>query len=78
MAELKFEIEKKIGVIGTSSKGWNKEINLVSWNGRNAKVDIREWDEEHEKMGKGITFTKEELISLKNILNSLELENMDI
>jgi hypothetical protein len=78
MAELKFEIEKKIGVIGTGSKGWNKEINLVSWNGRNAKVDIREWDEEHEKMGKGITFTKEELISLKNILNSLELENMDI
>ena len=50
----------------------------MSWNDRNAKVDIREWDEEHEKIGKGITFAKEELISLKNILNSLELENMDI
>ena len=65
MAGIKYDIEKEIGVISQSSKGWNKELNLVSWNNREAKYDIRDWDEDHQKMGKGITFTKEELINLK-------------
>ena len=67
MAGIKYDIEKEIGVISQSSKGWNKELNLVSWNNREAKYDIRDWDEDHQKMGKGITFTKEELINLIDI-----------
>ena len=73
MASIKYDIEKELGVISKSSKGWNKELNLVSWNNREAKYDIRDWDENHEKMGKGLTFTKKELLNLRDLLNNLEL-----
>ncbi|GHU49832.1 hypothetical protein FACS1894127_3990 [Clostridia bacterium] len=43
----------------------------MSWNGREPKYDIREWDPEHEKMGKGLTFSKEELEKLKDLLAEL-------
>lgn len=50
MADIKFEIEKEIGKISESSKGWTKELNLISWNGKEAKYDLRDWAPEHEKM----------------------------
>jgi hypothetical protein len=73
MAEIKFEIIKNIGVISESPKGWTKELNLISWNGREPKYDIRDWDPDHQKMGKGITLTEEELGRLKGLLKSTEL-----
>lgn len=78
MAELKFEITENLGTIGEGSKGWKKELNLVSWNDRKAKADIRDWDESHQKMGKGLTLTKEELKSLKSLLNSIDIDELDI
>ena len=78
MAELKFEITENLGTIGEGSKGWKKELNLVSWNHRKAKADIRDWDETHQKMGKGLTLTKEELKSLKTLLNSIDIDDLDI
>jgi hypothetical protein len=60
-------------VLSTSSKGWAKELNLVSWNDRKPKYDIREWAPDGETMGKGVTLTKEELIALKELLNKLDL-----
>ena len=68
MAEIKFEITKYIGVLSEGSKGWTKELNLVSWNDREPKYDIREWDETHQKMGKGITLTKDEVEKLRELL----------
>lgn len=73
MADIKFEIKDKLGVISESSKGWTKELNLISWNGKQAKYDLRDWAPEHEKMGKGITLSAEELNSLKEILNNMDL-----
>ena len=73
MADIKYEIKEEIGVISESSKGWTKELNLISWNGKEAKYDLRDWAPEHEKMGKGITLSKDELIKLKELLNSIEL-----
>ncbi len=73
MSEITFEVEKKFGVLSEKPNGWKKEVNLVSWNGREAKFDIREWNEEHTRMSKGLTFTKEEIIKLKEILNSMDL-----
>lgn len=78
MAELKFEVTEKLGIIGEGSKGWKKELNLVSWNDRKSKADIREWDEFHEKMGKGVTLTKDELKALKSLLNSIDIDNLDM
>ena len=66
--EISYEIVKHIGVLSTSAKGWTKELNLVSWNGRDAKYDIREWSPEHDKMGKGITLSDDEVAKLKEIL----------
>ena len=68
MAEIKFEIVKNIGVISESSKGWTKELNLISWNGREPKYDIRDWGPDHQKMGKGVTLTEDELKKLKEVL----------
>ncbi|QGT42157.1 hypothetical protein GJ703_00334 [Clostridium botulinum] len=73
MADIKFEIKDKLGVISESSKGWTKELNLISWNGKQAKYDLRDWAPEHEKMGKGITLSAEELKSLREILNNMDL-----
>lgn len=73
MAEIKFDIEETLGEISESAKGWKKELNLISWNGRPAKFDLREWDPNHQKMGKGITLSKEELKALKVLLNNMEI-----
>lgn len=61
MADFKFEIIKNIAVLYENAKGWTKEFNLVSWNDRPAKYDIREWSPDHKAMGKGITLTEEEV-----------------
>jgi hypothetical protein len=71
MAEFKFEITKLIAVLSESSKGWKKELNLISWNGQEPKYDIREWDPGHEKMGKGVTLSKEEMDKLKGVLGGI-------
>lgn len=73
MAGIKFDIQKNFGVISESTNGWTKELNLVSWNDRTAKFDIRDWDENHEKMGKGLTLSIDELRQLKKILNEIDL-----
>jgi hypothetical protein len=73
MAEIKFEIEKELGSISESPKGWTKELNLISWNGKEAKYDLRDWAPEHEKMGKGITLSIDELKNLRDVLNRMEL-----
>ena len=68
MADIKFEITKHIGVLSENAKGWKKELNLVSWNDREPKYDIREWSPEHDKMGKGVTLSEEEAAKLKLLL----------
>ena len=73
MAKINYEIIKKIGVLSTSAKGWTKELNLISWNENAPKYDLRTWSPDHEKMGKGVTLSEEELKALKELLNTTEL-----
>jgi hypothetical protein len=73
MAEIKYEIIKNVGVLSKAASGWAKEVNLISWNDRDAKYDIRDWSPDREKMGKGVTLSKEELLALKELLNTIEL-----
>lgn len=68
MAEIKYEIVEHLGVLSETDKGWKKELNLVSWNEREPKYDLRDWNETHDKMGKGITLSKEEAQNLMSIL----------
>ncbi len=73
MSEIKYEIIKQVGVLSKAGSGWAKELNLISWNDREAKYDIRDWSPDREKMGKGVTLSKEELLALKELLNKIEL-----
>ena len=72
MNEIKFEILKNIGVLSTSAGGWSKELNLISWNDREPKYDLRDWSADHGKMGKGITLSAEELQALKELLKGMQ------
>ena len=72
MADVKFKIEKHIGAISDKNdKGWQKELNLVSWNDRPAKYDIRDWNDDHTKMGKGCTLTADELTELMELAQTV-------
>lgn len=64
MPDINYSITQHLATLSTSSRGWTKELNLVSWNGRSPKYDIRDWAPEHEKMGKGVTLSAEEAAAL--------------
>ena len=70
MADFKFEITEHIGTLSESPKGWTKELHKISWNGGDPKYDIRDWAPEHEKMGKGVTLTEEEIRKVQDIINN--------
>ena len=71
MTDFKYEIVENLGVISENNKGWRKELNLISWNDGEPKYDIRDWAPEHEKMGKGVTLTKEEATQLYILLSQI-------
>ena len=74
MTDIKFEIKEELGVLSDSAKGWTKELNLISWNGAEAKYDLRDWSPNHEKMGKGITLTADEVQELYKLLDKIVAE----
>jgi len=71
------KIIERIGVL-SETKGWRKELNIVSWNRMPPKFDIREWDEYHEHMKKGLTFTKSEIRELRNMLADVDLSMKEV
>ncbi|WP_208422170.1 YdbC family protein [Latilactobacillus fragifolii] len=72
MGKIEYEIMAEIGVISENAAGWRKELNLISWNQRAPKFDLRDWAPDHAKMGKGVTLSNDELVSLRLILNEME------
>ena len=72
--DFSYEIIKNVGVVSEGKGGWNLELNLVSWGGRPAKYDLRSWSPDHQKMGKGLTLSSDELKSLCELLNKTEIE----
>jgi len=72
MTDIKYEIMQQVGVVSISSSGWTKELNLIRWNDREPKFDLRDWSADHSKMGKGVTMTREELLALRDLLNQLQ------
>lgn len=73
MADIKYEIKETLGILSENNRGWSKEVNLISWDDRESKYDIRDWSPEHEKMGKGVTLSVEEMKKLRDLLNDLDL-----
>ncbi|UUV20014.1 PC4/YdbC family ssDNA-binding protein (plasmid) [Fusobacteria bacterium ZRK30] len=72
-SDIKHEITERIAILSEHGNGWTKELNKVSWNGRTAKYDLRDWHHEDDKIGKGITLTEDEIRNLKEVLNAIEL-----
>lgn len=70
MADFKYDIVEKIGILSESTKGWTKELNRISWNGGEPKYDIRDWAPDREKMGKGVTLTGDEAAKLLELLKT--------
>ena len=73
MAEFKYEITERIAVLSTNASGWERQLNMVSWNGKEPKYDLRDWAPDGSKMGKGISMTHDELVTLKGILEEMDL-----
>lgn len=73
MAEFTYKIIKHIGVLSKpDNNGWQKELNIVSYNGREPKYDIRDWAPNREKMAKGVTLNKDEAKKLLEMLSTEE------
>ena len=70
-AEVKVEVIQTYGVL--SEGKWWKELNKVSWNGRTEIYDIRGWSPDHKVCSKGITLNRDELLKLRDVLNSMEI-----
>ena len=68
MPDIKFKIVEHLGVLSTTKAGWTKEVNLISWNDGEPKYDVRQWDPDHVKMGKGVGLTLEEAQALQKLL----------
>lgn len=67
-----FEIVEEVATLSESGK-WKKQLNIVQWGDNIAKYDIRSWNEDKTKSGKGVTLSIEELRALKNALNMLDI-----
>ena len=72
-----YEISKKLGVIGRSDNGWQKEVNLVKWNNGITKLDIRDWDPDGGRMRKGVTLSRGELFGLYKILKNFNFNEVE-
>lgn len=70
MPEFKYEIVQRIAVFSENGKS-TKELNMVSWNDRPAKYDLRDWNHEEGKVCKGTTLSEEDLNNLKEVLNAM-------
>ena len=65
---VEMEIKRRIGELSSLKGGWTRELNIVSWNGREPKYDIRNWNPTHENQSRGITLTTDEAKALYWIL----------
>ncbi|RYM05553.1 hypothetical protein EWH99_06090 [Sporolactobacillus sp. THM7-7] len=72
MSSIQYDIVKHVGTLSESARGWQKQLNVISWNGRTPKYDLRDWAPDGEKMGKGVTLSLEDLKALKKLLNQME------
>ncbi|MBQ8164608.1 MAG: hypothetical protein IJZ94_02155 [Clostridia bacterium] len=76
MPDITFDVRQNLGVLSDAGKGWKKELNVISWNGRDAKLDIREWNSDRSKMKKGITLSKDEASVLYYLLSKIDNDSI--
>ena len=72
--QISFNVTKSIWKLNRAVNGWQKEVNLVAWNGKKPKLDVREWNADKTKMRRGVTLSKDEVLELKRCLNSIDID----
>ena len=77
MAEIKYEVVQRVAVLSQRPRGWERQLNLISWNEKEPKYDIRDWAPDHSRMGKGVTLTADELAALKDLLAGIDLDSFE-
>lgn len=70
---MEFTIFKHIAKLSEPNNGMTKELNFISWNNREPVYDIRTWNADYTKFGKGATLTRNELKALKQELQNINL-----
>lgn len=65
--EISYEIVEEIGVLSQAG-AWTLELNRIAWNGGKPKYDIRKWNADHSRMGKGVTLSDEEMDTLIELI----------
>ena len=76
MPDINYKILSHLATLSTNKSGWTKELYLISWNDKEPKYDLRDWSPDHEKMGKGVTLSVEELSALRDAVNDLEYDEI--
>ncbi|NCC61665.1 MAG: hypothetical protein EOM12_12155 [Verrucomicrobiae bacterium] len=76
--EISFVIQNHLGILSTSKTGWTREVNVVSWNERPGRLDIRDWNPEHSKMSRGIGLNGSEVAYLSEILREFDIAEAGI
>lgn len=66
---INFNLISTIATLSTSidknGDRWHNELNIISWNGGKPVFDIREWDEDHNRMRYGVKLNSDELVMLQ-------------
>ncbi len=75
-SQITYEILENYGELGSNRSGWTRELNLVKWNNNAPKLDLRDWNSDHTRMGKGITLSYEEVAILREVLSDLNLDEI--
>ena len=67
---ISYKVIANVGTLAKYPTGWSKEVNIVSWNEGPAKLDVRDWSPEHDKMSRGITLNADEVQRLLDSVQS--------
>lgn len=70
--EFEYSVLSDLGVIEEGTNGYNTEAKIISWNGGTPKLDIRKWNDETGKMGKGISISLDSVETLIDILKNVD------
>ena len=70
---IRFKIIETIAVLSKNDRGWQKELNIISWNDAEPKYDIRSWKDDHSRVGKGVTLFEDEMVVLADAIKHLQI-----
>lgn len=75
--QIEFQLERRIGALSENPSGYTKELNVVAWDEKYTKYDLRTWNP-NGKPGKGITLTRKTEEKLAKVSRQAEELSMQL